>query len=243
MGVLEDITKMRRRGLSDNDIVKNLQDQGISPKAINDALNQADIKKAVSEENQDNDERGEELFSSQSYHEGYGKTQDVSEADAGTYYPPQEQEYMGYESQQPSGYDYAGQGAGFDTSTIIEISEQVFLEKIQRIQSKVDEISNFKEISESRMDSLSERLKKIETIIDNLQIAILEKIGSYGSNLEGIKKEMSMMQDSFGKIAESVSERGRRKISDSSDEEPAEKIEKKIKEDVFSSLKKISKRK
>ena len=183
MGVLEDITKMRRRGLSDNDIVKNLQDQGISPKAINDALNQADIKKAVSEENQDNDGRGEELFSSQSYQEGYGKTQDVSEADAGTYYPPQEQEYMGYESQQPSGYDYAGQGAGFDTSTIIEFCEQVFLEKIQRIQSKVDEISNFKEISESRMDSLSERLKKIETIIDNLQIAILEKIGSYGSNL------------------------------------------------------------
>ena len=35
--------------------------------------------------------------------------------------------------------------------------------------------------------------------MDKLQLAILNKIGSYGKTLESIKKEMSMMQDSFGK--------------------------------------------
>jgi len=53
---------------------------------------------------------------------------------------------------------------------------------------------------------LSERLKKIETTMDKLQIAILEKVGSYGQNLDGIRKEMSMMQDSFSKMVSSPKE-------------------------------------
>lgn len=241
MGILEDIAKMRNRGVSDNDIVKNLQDQGISPKAINDALNQADIKKAVYEENQDQPNEQEEIISPQSYQDGYGKTQDISEADSDSYYPqPQEQGHEGYQPTQES-YNY--QNTGLDTSTIIEISEQVFIEKIQKIQNKVEEISDFKTLSESKLDLLSERMKKIESVIDKLQIAILEKVGNYGSGIESIRKEMSMMQDSFGKIAESVSEKGRRKINENFDEEPVEKIDKKIKEDVFSNLKKISKKK
>ena len=48
MSVLEQITQMKNQGVPDDDIVKQLQEQGISPKAINDALNQAEIKKAVS---------------------------------------------------------------------------------------------------------------------------------------------------------------------------------------------------
>jgi len=54
------------------------------------------------------------------------------------------------------------------------------------------------------MEHLNERLKRIETIIDRLQASILEKIGSYGSNLDSIKKEMSMMQDSFSKTMGSM---------------------------------------
>jgi hypothetical protein len=61
------------------------------------------------------------------------------------------------------------------------------------------------------MENISDRLKKIETIIDKLQIAILEKVGSYGKNLEGIKKEMSMMQDSFSKMI-SPSKRPKEKV-------------------------------
>jgi len=43
-------------------------------------------------------------------------------------------------------------------------------------------------------------LKRIETSIDRLQSAILEKVGSYGRGLDSVKKEMGMMQDSFGKM-------------------------------------------
>jgi hypothetical protein len=39
-----------------------------------------------------------------------------------------------------------------------------------------------------------------------LQIAILERIGSYGKNLESIKSEMEMMQNSFEKIVPKLHE-------------------------------------
>jgi septation ring formation regulator EzrA len=47
---------------------------------------------------------------------------------------------------------------------------------------------------------IDERLRKIENIIEKLQLSILEKIGSYGQNLESVKKEINLMQDSFSKF-------------------------------------------
>jgi len=38
-------------------------------------------------------------------------------------------------------------------------------------------------------------------------MAILQKVGSYGNTLQSIRKEMSMMQDSFGKMASSTVQR------------------------------------
>ena len=50
MGILDQITQMQNQGIPNEDIVRNLQEQGISPKEINDALSQAQIKSAVSSE-------------------------------------------------------------------------------------------------------------------------------------------------------------------------------------------------
>jgi len=202
MSIMEDASRMRSRGMSNGEIIKSLQDNGASPKTINDALNQLDIKKAVSNEsaqygnNQYEQEQPQEECNNQ---RGYQRTQEVPESD--TYLPQQQEEvYDGYPNQQQGGeYDY--QSSGIDTSTVIEISEQVFSEKMQSIQKKIDEVSEFKVLSESKLEHLNEGLKKIESIIDNLQVTILEKVGGYGHGIESIKKEMSMMQDSFGKLA------------------------------------------
>ena len=52
MGVLEEITQMKQQGFADNDIVNSLQQRGVSPSEINDALNQSKIKSAVAGEEQ-----------------------------------------------------------------------------------------------------------------------------------------------------------------------------------------------
>jgi len=49
MGVLEQIMQMKNQGMGNEEIAASLREQNISPKAITNALNQAEIKNAVSD--------------------------------------------------------------------------------------------------------------------------------------------------------------------------------------------------
>ncbi|MCW8965690.1 MAG: hypothetical protein OQK82_03250, partial [Candidatus Pacearchaeota archaeon] len=140
-------------------------------------------------------------------------------------YAPQEEYYpqQGYDQ---GGYDqnYGAQG-GFDSSTIIEITEQVILEKTKKINDQLEDLNEFKALHKNKLENIDERLKKIESTIDKLQITILEKIGSYGQNLGEIKKEMNMMQDSFGKVVNDIADK---KTAKSIAEKAIQKEEKKV---------------
>ena len=49
MPTLDTIIEMQQKGMTDYEISTNLQSQGVSPREINDALNQAKIKSAVTD--------------------------------------------------------------------------------------------------------------------------------------------------------------------------------------------------
>jgi len=109
---------------------------------------------------------------------------------------------MGGDSQMGEEYyqdDYGGYGGG-DTDTIIEVAEQVFLEKSKKMKKQISESNEFRVLASSKIEDISNRLKRMESSMDKLQHAILEKVGEYGNGLGAIKKEMGMMQDSFRKV-------------------------------------------
>ena len=198
MGALEQIIQLRNQGTPDEDIIKTLQNNGFSPKEINDSFNQAQIKNAVSNEAPENPENippSPEL--AQQSNEIYSPSSQMIPEEQEVYYP--QPPLQGQE-------DYYSPGE-FDTSTVIEISEQVFSEKIQTLQKKIEDVAEFKILAESKIHNLLERIKNVEKIIDTLQISILKKVGSYGGNLENIKNEMSMMQDSFRKMVSHTTKR------------------------------------
>ena len=208
MGALEQISQLRNQGIPDENIMKTLQESGFSPKEINDGFNQAQIKNAVSDgEPPGNIPPSPEMAQQQMppQEDIYAPNPQIPE-EQDIYYP---QPQGGGEVQGQE--DYYQQGE-FDTSTIIEIAEQVFSEKIQPLQKKVEEVAEFKVLTESKIDNLLERIKNMERIIDNLQISILKKVGSYGGNLESIKNEMSMMQNSFRKMVNPVAKHAGIKI-------------------------------
>jgi len=205
MGVLEQITRMKGQGIPDDEIINELARQGVSPKEINDALKQSQIKYAVSSP-------GDELQPSimpneeesipspaQNYQPNVyeaNQQQGYAPAEQGQYVPQENPQYY-----QEGGYttQYAQQ-AGIDADTVMEIADQLFSEKMKKFQKQLDTTSEAAILLQTKLESVSERLKKIETVMDKLQIAILEKVGSYGQDLGSIKKEMSMMQDSFSKM-------------------------------------------
>lgn len=185
MGVLEQVTQLKNQGMNEEDIMNDLQQQGISPKEISDAINQAKIKGAVSDS-------GNEDYS--------------SSGDAGGGYAPQTQEIgnNAYNMQQGAPQEYyeegtynQGSAGGMDSDMIIEISNQVFSEKIKKIQNKIDDMTEFRTLTQVKVDNIEERLKRIEKMIDTLQIKILEEVSSYGNELKKTQKEVSMIEDTL----------------------------------------------
>ena len=228
MTILEQVIRMKGQGISDEDIITELSQQGVSPREINDALRQAQIKYAVSnageigEEMQPSIMPEEEVPSPTGFNNAPAYTPRVYETQEEQYpqeaYQPQEyrEQYPQQQYYQPGGYEqYAP--AGIDTDTIMEISDQVFSDRIKKIQKQLDTLTENSTFFQTKIENISDRLKKIEMIIDKLQIAILEKVGGYGKNLESIKKEMSMMQDSFSKMI-SPSKKNERKKEESTEE-------------------------
>lgn len=245
MGILDDITQMKKQNLSEGEMTKKLRERGASPKDINDAFNQSRIKDAVSNPVMENEM--EPSMAGGGYHSARNSTKAQENPDVPNdeFYIPQsrgnsrlqpttreyqepqqnynqdypQQDYnqdYGYENNSGNqgnyeeyypqqGYnDYYGTSA--DAGTMMEIAEQVFSEKIRKLQKQLEEFSEFRALAETKLNSAINRLNRIEQTMDKLQLAILDKVGSYGRGIESIKKEMSMMQDSFGKMIPKIAE-------------------------------------
>jgi len=255
MGLLDQVSQMKRDGLSNEEITLKLQEQGVSPRTITDVFNQDKIKNAVSAEEKETLEdytpktpqvpalTQNPVLAQRTFYQP--KTQEVEQTEDEFYTPqemispqeisPPQQEYyspipqQGYEEPpqeiypQDQGYEQGYDQGGYTADTIIEIAEQVFFEKIKKFERQMDQINEFANLAQTKITNNSDRIKRIETIIDKLQIAILEKIGSYGQSIDGIKKEMEMIEDSFAKIVPEL----RRKNISSENKKEIKKVSKK----------------
>ena len=111
---------------------------------------------------------------------------------------PQQAEQYIYQTPQPQYAEYQPYQSA-SPETITEIAEQITEEKTAKIKKALSSLEEFKAISLKKIEKIDERLKRIEDIIDKLQISILGKISSYGESIENIRDEMSIMQESFSK--------------------------------------------
>ena len=182
MGVLDQINQMKAQGMDDNSIIQNLQQQGVSPAEIQNAMAQMQVKSAVA---------GEQVPAE--LQEMQTPQMPQQEMQAQEYAPQDQQQYYEQYPQQ-----YAMQPDSTDNT--IEIAQQVVNEKTSKMQTSLNSLKETQELSKHQLENLNKRLENIESIIDKLQITILEKVGSYGQNINAIKKEMSMMQNSFAKV-------------------------------------------
>jgi len=125
-----------------------------------------------------------------------------------SYQAPQEMPY--YEEYQPQ------QSA--DIETINDIAEQIVEEKTNTFKKQITDFVRFKDELSLEVNKINERLLRIENTFNQLQIAILGKIGDYGKDIQNIAKEMHDTQDSFSKIINPLTDniRALQKITKSS---------------------------
>lgn len=65
----------------------------------------------------------------------------------------------------------------------------------------MQEIQSFKAAAKAQLESLDERLSRIEKIIDRLQLSVLQKVGDYVNDVQNLKKELVETQKSFTSIS------------------------------------------
>ncbi|RMD66353.1 hypothetical protein D6817_04255 [Candidatus Pacearchaeota archaeon] len=105
------------------------------------------------------------------------------------------QDYGGYDYS-AYGYDpYASyqdyqtyQAAGADI--LSEVVEQVVDEKLVTLRQALDKAIDFQNVAETKLQHLEERLKRIEQVIDKLQISLIQKVGEYVSDVMHLRKEV-----------------------------------------------------
>lgn len=86
---------------------------------------------------------------------------------------------------------------------ITEISEQIVSERLAALQDKIEKILDMRTIVEANMINLNDRLKRMEKIVDQMQVSILKKVGEYLTDIQDVKKELEETQKSFIAIQKS----------------------------------------
>jgi len=203
--LLNRVMEMQQQGYTDEQISQILSQEGASPKEIIDAVNKSKIKTAV-------------YHPEAVYPEAF--------AEQAIAFPQQAQAPLPASAVAPETpnagmprHYYPEYVQGMSTETVSEITEQIVNEKISSLTKNISDISAFKERIEKQVSMLDERLRKIESIIDELRAAVIRKLGEYGENIQEIKNEMSMMEDSFAKVMTPLAENVR-KLEDLLGKEP-----------------------
>ena len=223
MTTLDKVIEMQRNGLSDADIATQLRNEGVSPSEIDDSLNQAKIKNAVSPSETitppatqqqgmqgmqtsimaTKEQQKQEIPTTQPQQ----NTTNATQAPAPEIYPPQEptneQPQENYYQQTPQTYsqqDYYMPQGGTDTETISEIAEQVATEKINDYKKKIGDVITFKNTIQDRVDDIDDRLRRIEKNIDKLQEAVIGKVGELGESNAIIHKDLDNLHDTVSKL-------------------------------------------
>ena len=206
MAILDQVIEMQKGGMANPEILRNLQEQGISPKEINDAINQAQIKGALNETNMETQQPnpGQQSIMQGSAPQPQTQAQ-APEAAAPTPQEAPQQPQEEYYPEQPQAYDQnydaGGYGAGtVDPDSVTEIAQQVVEEQFKNYKKKTGDIVTFKTATESKIEELGARIKRMEGAIDKLQNAVIQKIGEFGENTNYIRKDLENLHNTTSKL-------------------------------------------
>ncbi len=218
MAALDRVMELQSQGISQNEIVTQLQNEGIPTKEISEAINQASVKNAISPQEAPQMPPSPEMAQVQEqlapettpqYSEqpqgSFPQEPTTQEPVANPEVYPQEGQVQGqdYYQQTPqaySGQEYYPPAATPDTETISEIVDQIVSEKLSEFQKKTGDISAFQSTIQDKVADIDERLRRIEASIDKLQQAIIGKIGEFGESSAMIHKDLDNLHGTMSKL-------------------------------------------
>lgn len=205
------VLAMRQQGISNHQIVQQLQREGYTSTHIFDAMNQADIKGGVETMAEGPGMHEEELRNPASLQGAMPPP--MPGFDMGSMGNQQMQQ----QNMQPSPiqeYQLEGRSAGpLEVERIEEIAEAIIDEKWNDLVKSINKIVEWKERIESRIAKIEQEVSDLKQDFTALHQGILGKIGEYDKNLTNIGTEIQAMERVFQKtlptFTENISELNR----------------------------------
>ncbi len=202
------VVVMRKQGLTNNQIIQALQNDGYNSTDIFDALNQADLKGGV-EMTPQNVQPSSSPFQGQQ--EPFGQRPQGFQG-----MPPQQpmndmggmgmpDHDMGGMAQGMGGGMGGGMSSGMggkspELERIEELVEAIIDEKWNEIVKSINKIADWKERTESKITKLEQQMEDLKASFEQLHQGILGKIGEYDKNLVNISAEIKAMDKVFQKV-------------------------------------------
>jgi len=221
MVVLEKVKQLQQQGMSESQIAKQLRQEGITAKDINEALSQSKIVAAVGPTASaapapEAQAPGSQMQPSQFPQTSQTPVQTMpaptaEPTNAGVQEQPIYPTYPEYPTQQAQqgydqGYDQGQQGyyeyqqPTTNIDTINDVAEQIIDSKLAKLKDQIKEFKDFKDNAAIELESINNRLLKLENTINEIQMAIIKKVGDYGEDIKNISKELQATQDTFSKL-------------------------------------------
>jgi hypothetical protein len=244
MALLERISTMKKDGKSSQEIIKKLGEEGISPRQINEALSQSDIKSAISSEDNmqpsimqtteqttvgmsGSSEANQEIsippapqYAQEEGQQNYNQQPKEQEQYAAPEYSPPNYTQE-YDSSQGSNQGYAS--PSLDIETIRDIANQIIEESMDKLKEQLSSAGKMRTEINAQIQEIRSRLEKVEEVIQQLQFSIMKRMGEYGEAVSDISKEIRATQDSFSKLVNPIMDEKR-----GIQEEPTEQKQKPV---------------
>ncbi len=183
------VIDMAQKGYTDVQIIKQLKQDGFSPRQINDAFNQAKVKLELNKSLEA--PRPEQQTQQQEQNEETGQFVEGQEVPY-----PQEESPEQYPYQYPS-YQDVGRANAEDVE---ELVNEIIEEKWQEFKKRTSNIEELKDVTENSIKNFDSRLKRTETILNKLSSAANDKFKEHSQEIKMLKAEMQALKETIQKI-------------------------------------------
>ncbi len=209
----QSINNMRDQGFSNNQIVQNMQRDGMNMGDINNAMNQASM--VPGQQN--------------GPYPGQLQPQPPQAAPAAPMQgaPGQAQPDMGMPPPMPSGQPMQGvDDTSLNNMQFEELAESIIEEKWNELMKNVNKIIEWKNQMDSRFVQVEQRFNDLQHNFDELHKALIAKVNEYDQNILNVGSQVKAMEKVFSKVlptfTETVSELGRITNYVKSDDKPSQ---------------------
>lgn len=172
---IDQVQNMRGQGFSDEEIRKNLMDQGYNNTQISEAFNQINMQEEIYQ-----DEMQPSMMDQQEQ-----ESKSVPEIQPAYESPPQYEYTPPYEK---------------NTAEIEEIAESIIDEKWQKMIEEFGDLTAWKDKVNTNIVSIKQEILRMESRIENIQKAIMIKIKDYDRGVTDLTSEIKALEKVLQKI-------------------------------------------